>query len=237
MVVGLDVGHQHLQGQVGLPRRWRNMFEDRLEQGPEIGQISVERPRALSFAGDGVEHGEVDLLLRRVEVDEQVVDLVQDFAGACVLAVDLVDDDDRGQSQFQGLEQDGAGLGKRPLGGVDEQHDPVDHAQRAFDLAAEIGVPGRVDDVDLDVAGGVRPVVPLDRGFEVLRGVGHGGVLRHDRDALLAFQVHRVEHPLPDVLVGAEGPALPEHGVDERRLAVVDMRNDRYVAKVHSVLG
>ena len=35
-----------------------------------------------------------------------------------------------------------------------------------------------------------------------------------------------------DVLVGAEGAGLPEHGVDERRLAVVDVGDDRDVAEV-----
>ena len=218
VVVGLNIGDQHLQGMVGISRRRRDLIEDRVEQGPEIGQVRLERPRALSFARDGVEDGEVDLFFGGVEVDEQVVDLVQDLRGPRVLAVDLVDDHDRGQSQFERLQQDGPGLGKRSLGGVDEQHDAVDHAQGTFDLAAEVGVPRCVDDVDLDLA------------------VGHGGVLRHDRDALLAFQVHRVEHAVTDLLVHAERAALPQHGVHERGLAVVDMRNDRYVAKIHSVL-
>ena len=39
-------------------------------------------------------------------------------------------------------------------------------------------------------------------------------------------------HALVDVLVLAERAGLPEHGVDERRLAVVDVRDDRDVAEV-----
>ena len=35
-----------------------------------------------------------------------------------------------------------------------------------------------------------------------------------------------------DVLVGAERPRLPQHGVDQRRLAVVDVGDDRDVADV-----
>ena len=39
-------------------------------------------------------------------------------------------------------------------------------------------------------------------------------------------------HAFDEVLVGAEGARLPEHRVDERRLAVVDVRDDREVAQV-----
>jgi hypothetical protein len=68
----------------------------------------------------------------------------------------------------------------------------------------------------------------------------HRGVLREDRDALLAFEIPRIEHPLGDVLVLAERAGLPEHGVDERGLAVVDVRHDGDVAEVgalREVLG
>ena len=58
------------------------------------------------------------------------------------------------------------------------------------------------------------------------------GVLGEDRDALLALEVHRVHHPLGDVLALAEGAGLPQHGVHERGLAVVDVGDDRDVADV-----
>ena len=71
--------------------------------------------------------------------------------------------------------------------------------------------------------------------------VADGRVLGEDRDALLALEVHRVEHALVDVLVRAEGAGLPEHGVDERRLAVVDVGDDRDVAEIgaagHALAG
>jgi hypothetical protein len=75
-------------------------------------------------------------------------------------------------------------------------------------------VAGCVDDVDLDSA------------------VVHGGVLGEDRDALLPLEIHRVHHPLGDVLVLPEGSGLPEHGVHERRLSVVDVGDDRHVSDV-----
>ena len=73
---------------------------------------------------------------------------------------------------------------------------------------------GRVDDVDLRLA------------------VPDGRVLGEDRDALLALEVHRVEDALVDVLIRAERAGLPEERVHERRLPVVDVRDDRDVAEL-----
>jgi hypothetical protein len=84
-------------------------------------------------------------------------------------------------------------------------------------------VTGGVDDVD-----GHRAV--LGGGT----GVADGGVLREDRDALLALEVAGVHRALVDVLVRAERAALPEHRVDQRGLAVVDVRDDGHVAQVGS---
>ena len=58
----------------------------------------------------------------------------------------------------------------------------------------------------------------------------HGGVLGQDGDAALALEVVVVHHPLGHLLVGAERAALPQQRVDERGLAVVDVRDDGDVA-------
>src|SRR5262249_60294567 len=79
--------------------------------------------------GVRVEDGEVELGSVRLQVDEEVVDLVQDPGGAGVLAVDLVEHDDGGEARLQSLLQDEAGLGGRPLGGVDQEQDAVDQGQ------------------------------------------------------------------------------------------------------------
>ncbi len=173
---------------------------------------SVGRQRRRAHAGAGVQHGEVDLLLGRVEIDEQVVDLVEHFLGARVRPVDLVDDDQRREPALEGLAQHEARLRERPLGGVDEQQHAVDHRERPLDFAAEIGVARRVDDID-------EHVLVVD-----------GGVLGQDRDAALALQVRVVHRALGDALVRAKDAALVQQRVDQRRLAVVDVRDDRHVA-------
>jgi hypothetical protein len=75
-------------------------------------------------------------------------------------------------------------------------------------------VPGRVDDVHLRAA-------DLNR-----------RVLGEDRDALLALEVHRVHHAIRHVLIRPERAGLPEEGIDQCGLAVVDMRDDRDVPQV-----
>ena len=85
---------------------------------------------------------------------------------------------------------------------------PFDHRQDALDLGAEVPVAGRVDDVDDHV-----PVA--DR-----------RVLGEDRDAPLLLELARVHDELLDVLADAERPALLQEGVDQRRLAVVHVRDD-----------
>jgi hypothetical protein len=131
-------------------------------------------------------------------------------------AVDLVDDDDGRAAQRERLAQHEARLRHRAVERVDDEQHAVDHAQDALDLAAEVGVAGRVDDVDLHV-------LPA-----------HRGVLGQDRDAPLALERVRVHHPVLDDLVVAEGPALAEHLVHESRLPVVDVGDDGDVANLHN---
>ena len=188
--------------------------------------------------GGGVDDGEVE---DGVQVDvgvlvgeigrqgqEQVGGLGDDLADARVGTVHLVDDEDDRQIGGERLAQHEAGLGKRPLRGVHEQDDAVDHGQAALDLTAEIGVPGSIDDVDGDALG--EPGVDGGR-----TAVVNGGVLGEDGDALLALELAGVHDALARVLLGragAEGPGLPQHRVDKSRLAVVDVGDDGDVAQI-----
>ena len=196
---------------------------DVLEQGPEERLevvLELVRPgrRRPPRARVAVHDRELDLVVAGVQVEEQRVGLVDDLGDARVGAIDLVHDEDHAQVGLERLAQHEPGLRQRPLAGVDQEQHAVDHRQGPLHLAAEVGVAGRVDDVDLRVA------VP-DR-----------GVLGEDRDALLALEIHRVHHALGDVLVGAEGARLPQHRVDQRRLAVVDVRDDGDVPQVLAAL-
>ncbi len=210
----VEVRDERLQRVVRVVGRRRHRLEDRLEERAEIGRELVGIGAGMAGARVRVDDRELDLRLGRVEVEEQVVDLVHDLLDPRVGPVDLVHDEHDRQPEVERLAQHEPRLRQRPLARVDEQQHAVDHRQPALDLAAEVGVAGRVDDVDLRVA-------ELDR-----------GVLREDRDPLLALEVGRVHHALADVLVLAERAGLPEHRVDERRLAVVDVGDDRDVPEI-----
>jgi hypothetical protein len=69
----------------------------------------------------------------------------------------------------------------------------------------------------------------LRRHITVVTSPNEKGVLGF---ATRMLQVERVEHPLGDLLVLPERARLPEHRVDERRLAVVDVGDDREVPYV-----
>ncbi len=217
---GVEVRNERLQGMVALVGRRGDAVEQQVEQRREVAGVEAIARRVGERGGTGlrvaVDDRELDLVLLGVEVEEQLVDLVDDLGDARVGAVDLVDHEDHRQARLESLSQYEAGLRQWPLGGVDEQQHPVDHCQTALDLAAEVGVAGRVDDVELHAP------------------VAQRGVLGEDRDALLALQVHRVQHAGRDVLPLAERPGLPQHRVDKGRLAVVDVGDDRHVPDVIS---
>jgi hypothetical protein len=160
-----------------------------------------------TLLGRRVDDREVELVIRRAEVDHQVEDLVDDLVGprlgrSTLFTVTI------GRSPARAPSGGRTGLRHRAVGGVDDEEDRVDQLQDALHLSAEVAVPRGVDDVDL------RPVVP-DR-----------GVLGEDRDPALALEVVRVHHPLFGVLPGPERPGLPEEAVDESRFAVVDVGDD-----------
>ena len=199
-----------------LVRGRRDALDDQVEERLEVGAelVGIRLERRVPGAGVAVDDRELDLALVRVEVEEELVDLVHDLGDARVGPVDLVHDEDHRQLRLERLAQHEARLRQRPSLASTSSRTPSTIVRPALDLAAEVGVPGRVDDVDL------RPAV------------ADGRVLGQDRDPLLALQVAGVEDALGDVLVRAERAGLPEHRVHERGLAVVDVGDDGDVADI-----
>jgi hypothetical protein len=156
----------------GFVGRRRERLEQRREQRTEIRRKLVRSQSGATRARVRVHDRKLDLRTLRIEIEEQLVDLVHDLGRPRVAAVDLVDHEHDRQLQLQRLAQNEPRLRQRPFGRVDEQQHAVHHRQGALDLAAEVGVARRVDDVDPRVA-------ERDR-----------GVLGEDGDALLAFEIH-----------------------------------------------
>ena len=77
-----------------------------------------------------------------MERHEQFENLVEHFVRVGVVAIDLVDDDDRLGAGFQRFAQHETGLRLRTVRGIDDEQHAVDHVHDALDFAAEIGVSG-----------------------------------------------------------------------------------------------
>ena len=151
------------------------------------------------------------------------LDFARHALGLGARQVDLV----QARDQLEARLDREVGVGDRlrldPLRGVDDQQRPLAGGQRARDLVGEVDVPGRVDQVQLV-------------GLAVARGEEHAHRLRLDRDAALALEVHRVEQLRAHLARGDRVRQL-EDAVGQRRLAVVDVGDDREVADVRLVHG
>ena len=159
-----------------------------------------------------IDHGKIELVFGRVEIDEEIVNFIEHLGRTRVGPVDFVQHHDRRQLGRQRLLQDVARLRQRPFARIDEHEHAIHHAQRTLDFAAEIAVARRIHNIDFRAA------------------IGNLGVLREDRDAALALQVVRVHHALDHFLVRAENTALAQHGVDERRLPMIHVGDDGDIA-------
>ena len=157
-----------------------------------------------------------------VEADD-VGDLAARLFGLRARQIDLVDDRD----DLEVVLDREVGVGERlrldALRRVDEQQRALARGQRPRDLVREVDVPGRVDQVQDVLLAVLRRVVQPDR-------------VRLDRDAALALEIHGVEH-LRFHLARLERAGDLEKAVGQRRLAVVDVRDDRKVTDIGRVHG
>ena len=167
---------------------------------------------------DRVQHGLDPLAgLRRDPKDLLgiLADELGDFGGRGVgirlREVDLVHDRDDLQVVLDGEIRVRDCLRLDALRGVHDEQRALAGLERARDLVGEVDVARRVDQVQL----------------EALPGDPHG--LGLDRDPALALELHRVEHLRAHVPAGDRVGHL-ENAVGERRLAVVDVGDDREVA-------
>src|SRR5205085_2081995 len=118
------------------------------------------------------------------------------------------------------------------------QHDAVLGPQRTLHYSyqhddADVVVEPRVDDQRLQRRIGIalrRRHAP-DHRFDVPGAIFQCRRLRLDGDAALALELHRVEHLLAHLALGEAAAHLYE-AVGERRLAVVDVRDDGEITDV-----
>jgi hypothetical protein len=210
VIAVIQIGDEHLESVTGARARGRDMFgngvKQRLHRGAVIGQVQF----GVARFGGAINEGEIQLLVRGIQRNEKLEDLVQDFFRIRILTVNFVDDNNRLGARFQRFTQDEPGLRLRTFGGIHDQQHAVNHVHDAFDFAAKIRVAGGVHDINVVVL------------------VFEGGVLGANGDAFFTLQIHGIHEAFGRRLdlVGAEGAGLLEEAIHEGGLAVVNVRDD-----------
>ncbi len=119
---GIEVRDERLQRVALVVGRGGDALEDQIKQRLEVllERVRVWIERRASRLGIAIDDRELDLGLVRIEVEEQLVDLVDDGLDTRIRAIDLVHHEDHRQSRFERLSKHEPRLRKRPLARVHE---------------------------------------------------------------------------------------------------------------------
>src|SRR5437870_8664465 len=220
VITVIQIRDEHLKEWLARNFWRRHMLHDRLKERRHVFVVFVQFAHGKTVLRARVDDWKIELLVGRFQFDEEIENLVQDFVRARVFSVDLVDDNNRLQFVLQRLAQDKTRLRLWPIVRIDNEQHAVHHFHDSFDFAAEIGVTGRIDDVD-----------PIAVPFESC-------VLCADRDPFFTLEIHRIHHALFNLLIGAKRARLAQQLIDQRCLAVIDVRyNGNITNLIHSIEG
>ena len=216
IIVMVNVGKQNLRRAVPVALGSGNLAQDHLKQRLHIRAGDIRIRAGVAVAAGRIHHGEFQLIIVHAKFNKQVEHLVDHLERARAGAIHLVDHNDRLLAKAERLFQHKARLGHAALKGIHQQQHAVHHHQDALHLAAEIGVAGRIHNVDLHAV------------------VADGGVFGKDGNAALTLQIVGVHNALGHRLVAAENAALAQKLVDQRGFAVVDVRDDGNISDIRS---
>ena len=132
------------------------------------------------------------------------------------LQVDLIDDGNDDQVGFEREVKIGEGLGFNALGGIHDQESAFASIESTADLVVEIDMPGSIDEVKFEI-------------FAILSGVGHANRGGFDSDALLALEIHSIEHLLGHIPI-RDGTRELEHTICQGRFAMIHMGDNAKIA-------
>ena len=196
-----------------VPAVDQQRLERRLRLALRRRQARDDRLQHLVDAGAGLGRDQQRVIGAK---PDDVLDLLLDPRGLGCRQVDLVQ---HRHDLVVGIDRL-VGIGQRlrldALGRIDQQQRALAGAQGPADLVGEVDVARRVDQVQLVV-------------FPIFRLVGEPDGLGLDRDPTLALEIHAVEH-LALHLARLEPAAALDDPIGERRLAMIDMGDDRKVA-------
>src|SRR5205823_6906263 len=148
IITVLKIRDEHLKKRIGRNFRRRHMLNNGLEKRSHVFVLIIQFAHGKTIPGAGVDDRKIELLIARFQFDEEIKDQVERFARFRVLSVDLVNDDDGLETILQRLAQNETSLRLRTVVGVYHEQNAIDHLHDPFDFATEIGVTGRVYDID-----------------------------------------------------------------------------------------
>ena len=140
-------GSRRLATHIGLEDRFVMLGEDLRERDPMGFIVRTERPH-----GRGTTARVADGLHRHDRGRKTAPECLDDPRRIRTGAVDLVDEDQRGDAQSLERPEEERRLGLDALDRRDDQDRPIEHREHALDLGDEVGMARRVDQVDREVA-------------------------------------------------------------------------------------
>ena len=220
IVTPCDRADLHQEGGFEGNIRSRDVFDDRFEERlhSAVAVVLLQIADGPSVKSGAVQNGKIGLFVRRSEFDEQIERLFQGADRIGRRPVDFVHENDRLQSHAKGVHQNVSGLGHRSLVCVDKKQHRIHRRENALDFSGEVCMSGRIDNVDMVVA------------------PRNGAVFGANGDAALPFDLVVIHDPLFDACVRSENLSRPEDRIDERRLAVIDVRDNGDIANPACVL-
>ena len=205
VIVVVDGGNQKLKIVVRVALGRGNVIEDGFKQRCEVGPLLIRRERRGAVTSGAEDHGAVKLLIGGVEIHKKLKYLLLDLLDAGVGLIDLIYHDDNGMIQLKRALKNKTGLRHGTLGCIYKQKHAVDHFKHTLDLAAEVGVTGGVNYVDLYAL------------------VMYSGVFGQNGNAALTLDIARVHDAGAHFLIVTENTALLKHLVDQGGFAVVNV--------------
>jgi len=201
-------------------RHWtRDVVQDALKQRRKVVS-QIFRITCFSSQSIGINDWELKKFAACSELNKQIKGCIQCLVSIRIPSVKLVDDHDGWQVFGNGLFEHETGLWFGTFHRVHQQQHTINHVHDPFDLPTEVSMSGRVNDVDLD---------QFSR-FEIRQG--DGCVLCQNRNPAFSFQIIGIHDAFLDLLVFPEDLSLFQHGINQGRLPMIHMRDDRNISDI-----
>ena len=142
---------QNLKRCILISLRSRNVIDNSLKQRSHIPVFIAQFQNCITSLGRCIDKWAVQLLVRSVQINEQLQNLINNFFRASFRTVNLIDTYDNRKIQIQCFSQNELRLRHRTFKGIYHQNNAVYHLQYTFYFASEVSVSRGVYNIDLIV--------------------------------------------------------------------------------------